>query len=402
MEDKQMKGLPRNFKALILATLPYQLVSSISGILFLWIVLEYTASPILGGIFSDVSEIGILFIVPISLYISRVKGKKSVYIKSQLFVALSAIVVFIIFLTGNRMWELIAIFSLSFTNMFLLLFARTIVVFWQSQFLQKEQYQGGFAYSEALIAAANLGSYALAGILTYFNYSYALGIFAVGILFSTILATRIHPESDNYVPPERKPFRESYSEITKNPSMKQYLAYVFTSGFITAPMSLILLELVIIRFSGSSFALTFILTVSMSATIIGPMLASKVKKGILTNFIIISIAPIALLMILLAFLFQYIFVAIDLFFILLAFTFHLPFSGNLKYSIADEKHIIALQSIDDLLQFLPYLIMLPITGIVIQLFGIDYALYLAAVMPIIAIAVLYKSEELHHFSVQGE
>lgn len=107
-------------------------------------------------------------------------------------------------------------------------------------------------------------------------------------------------------------------------------------------------------------------------------------------------------MILLTFLFQYIFVAIDLFFILLVFTFHLPFSGNLKYSIADEKHIIALQSIDDLLQFLPYLIMLPITGIVIQLFGIDYALYLAAVMPIIAIVVLYKSEELHHFSVQGE
>ena len=377
-----------------------QVVDSIPSVIFLWIILQYTKSAILGSFYGDISELSILLMIPISLFISRSSGKRKLYLMAHFFMLLSGAIVLIVLLTGNRLLELAAIFIMGFVVSVMGLFYRSINQFWSREFLKEHQYQKGSSYYMVIFFASYIASFALAGVLTYINYYYSLAIYLVGVLLSILLIFRIHPESESYVPQERRSFRESYSEIIKNRSMKEYLIFIFFVNCIGAPLMLVILELVMTRFSNSSFALTIILTVGMAGGLFGSLLSAKIKKGNIKKFMIISLIPVALTMFILAFLSQYILVTIDLFFYIFFFSFHSPFSENLQYKIADQNQVIYLFSIRDTLRIIAYIVFLTIGGFLIEFVGIDYALYMSTLLAVISILIIYGSKDLAKYTVQ--
>ena len=338
--------------------------------------------------------------IPISLFISRSSGKRRLYLMAHFSMLLSGSVVLLFMLTGNRLLELVAIFIMGFVVSVMGLFYRSISQFWSKEFLKEEQYQKGGSYHMMIFFVSDISSSALAGVLTYINYYYSLTIYIVGVILSTFLIFRIHPESENFEAPEKRSFRESYSEIIKNRSMKEYLIFIFFVNCIGAPLMLVILDLVITRFSNSSFVLTVILTVSSAGGLFGSVLSSKIKKGNIKNFMIISLIPVALTVFTLTFLDQYILVAIDLFFYILFFSFHPPFSENLEYKIADQEQVIQLYSIRDTLRIIAYIVFLTIGGFLIEFVGIDYALYMSTLLAVISILIIYGSKDLAKYTVQ--
>ena len=399
-KNKPEESLSKNFMALLSEGIPVQVVGSIPSVIFLWIILQYTKSAIMGSFYGDLSELGILLMIPISLFISRTSGKRRLYLMAHFSMLLSGAIVLLVMLTGDRVLELAAIFIMGFVVSVMGLFYRSINQFWSREFLKRGEYQKGSSYYMVIFSASYIASYALAGILTYINYYFSLAIYIVGVLLSILLIFRIHPESENYEPPERRSFRKSYSEIIKNRSMKEYLIFIFFVNCIGAPLMLVILELVMTRFSNSSFALTIILTVGMAGGLFGSFLSSKIKKGNIKNFMIISLIPVALTMFILTFLSQYILVTIDLFFYILFFSFHSPFSENLEYKIADQKQVVQLYSIRDTLRIIAYIVFLTIGGFLIEFVGLDYALYMSTLLAVISILIIYASKDLAKYTVQ--
>ncbi|EQB74560.1 MAG: hypothetical protein AMDU4_FER2C00003G0005 [Ferroplasma sp. Type II] len=399
-ENKDNIGrLSRNFRLQTSSAFASHIGESIASLLFLWIILIYSNSSILGGLYGGIGYgLGLLYL-PISFYTSRIKNKKRLVIKYETFRAVSVLLVLGVLFTGIHSFVIISIFASSIILTTGALIVSPIHSMWLSEFVKKEQYHRAFSLRYIVHSASSIMGSAIAGMITYFSFYYGVMIFFVAMLISTILTTMLKPKNDNIPAQENKGFRESISKALADKTIKQYLlTTALFENSIGAPMYLIVEALVLISFSKSPLALTLLIVVTLVGGIVGPAISSIFQHGnIRKKNIVLSILIIPTLVIV-PFLDSYLLVAISLFAYGVIASSAGPFVESLHYQIAEGEQLLYLTSAHRTITGIGSATTVIMVGIAIKFFGVSIGFYISAAFAFITAVSYILSKELKKFN----
>ncbi len=395
-----IEKLSRNFRLQISSGFASHIGESMASLLFLWIILVYSNSSILGGLYGGIDYgLGLLYL-PVSVYTSRIKNKKRLVVKYESYGVISILLVLGALFTGIHSFVIVSIFASS-----IILSVRAVIVspihsMWQSEFVKKEQYHRAFSLVYIVLATSSIAGTVIAGMVTYFSYYYGVTIFFAAMLISTILTAMLNPKNDNIPEQENKGFRESISKALNDRTIKQYLlTTALFENSIGAPFYLIVEVLVLIRFSRSPIALTLLIVVVFVGGIIGPTIGSRFKHGnirkknILLNMLIIPTMAI------IPFLDSYLLVAISLFLYGVIASSAGPLVESLHYQIAAGEQLLYLSSAHKTITGIGSAATVIMVGIAIEFFGVSIGFYISAAFAFITALSYIVSKELKKFNM---
>ncbi len=371
-----------------------------ASLLFLWIILVYSNSSILGGLYGGISYgLGLLYL-PLSFYTSRINNKKRLVIKYKTYGVISILLVLGALFTGIHSIVIISIFASS-----IILSVGTIIVnpvhsMWESEFVKKEQYHKAFSLAHIVFATSSIVGTVIAGMVTYFSYYYGVMIFFTAMLISTILTAMLKPKNDNIPEQENKGFRESISKALNDRTIKQYLlTTALFENSIGAPFYLIVEMLVLVRFSRSPIALTLLIVVAFIGGIVGPTIGSRFKHGNIRKKNIMLNALVIPTLVIIPFLNSYLLVAISLFAYGVIASSAGPLVESLHYQIAEGEQLLYLTSAHKTITGIGSAATVIMIGIAIKFFGVSIGFYISAAMAFLAVFSYILSSELKKFNM---
>ncbi|MHB1441062.1 MAG: MFS transporter [Cuniculiplasma sp.] len=395
-----IEKLSRNFRLQISSGFASHIGESMASVLFLWIILIYSSSSILGGLYGGISYgMGLLYL-PLSFYTSRINNKKRLVIKYETYGVISILLVLGALFTGIHSFVIIGIFASSIILTMGAIIVSPIHSMWQSEFVKKEQYHRAFSLRSIVLTTSSIAGTVIAGMVTYFSYYYGVTIFFAAMLISTILTAMLNPKNDNVPEEENKGFRESISKALNDRTIKQYLlTTALFENSIGAPFYLIVEVLVLIRFSRSPIALTLLIVVVFVGGIIGPTIGSRFKHGNIRKKNILLNTLIIPTLVIVPFLNSYLLVAISLFLYGVIASSGGPLVESLHYQIAEGEQLLYLTSAHKTITGIGSAATVIMIGIAIKFFGVSIGFYISAAFAFITALSYIVSKELKKFNM---
>lgn len=141
----QDKPYSRNFKLMLAGEKVNNISSDMMLVLFPWIILTITNSPLLTGLEVAMADLPLALSFLVGYYLTKMKRKKPLYILSTAFRALILLFIFIVFMTGDHLYEIVALLIGYFLTSWTEDVTGQIGGYWGKEFLDEDQYQKGFS-----------------------------------------------------------------------------------------------------------------------------------------------------------------------------------------------------------------------------------------------------------------
>ena len=394
-----MKKLSTNFKLSLL----HRVIVSFSGglmfILFPWIVLTMTNSAFYTGFLVFLAELPLSVAFLVAHYISKIKKKKPLALGGASIKAIAIFSIFLAFLTGNRLYELIAIFIGFFVSAWASDVTRRIVNFWEKEFLDEEQYQRGSSLGQTFITIITLISYVAAGITISIGFNIGILIISIGYIISTVPLIFVKPRSDvkNI---QHHSLREGFSFFWKTGELRYLVIGLLTSALAFGGSIIVLEALVKFRYDGSPLILTLFVVGDMGGGIAGAILASRVRGNIRSLFVLFSISE-ALLVVSIPFTTSYIFIIPILFFMEGISNVEDVLSHTAFLKIIPQDLRLQILGVIGTATVFPMVLSPLIFGAIIQFISLPMAFYVMAILVIPSTIVFWYAKELKGVRVGG-
>ena len=395
------KPYSRNFKLLIAGGYVDNISLYMMLVLFPWLVLSITNSPFLTGLELAMSDLPLSLSFLVGYYLTRVKRKKQLFLLSTAFRALILLFIFVVFLTGDHLYDIVALLIGYFLTSWTEDVGEQIGGYWIKEFLDEDQYQRGFSLYGFLNMIITLISYILAGSFIAIGTVYSFPVLILGFTISTVIHSFIKPktESEGASEDDRHSFREGISYIWKNKALRYLMIQALLISLAFGGNIMVTEVLVKVRYSGSPLILTLLLVGAMIGGVVGNKYAEKIKgnprniMGLLTftNIPILLFVPFSP---------SYIYIIPDFF--LLMFTsqivgviFHTVF-----YKATPKDYMLQISGAHKTLALFPSVLSGLILGAVIQFISLDWAFYLMAIISAAILLVIWKAREIGDFKLQ--
>ena len=395
------KPYSRNFKLLIAGGYVDNISLYMMLVLFPWLVLSITNSPFLTGLELAMSDLPLSLSFLVGYYLTRVKRKKQLFLLSTAFRALILLFIFVVFLTGDHLYDIVALLIGYFLTSWTEDVGEQIGGYWIKEFLDEDQYQRGFSLYGFLNMIITLISYILAGSFIAIGTVYSFPVLILGFTISTVIHSFIKPKTESEGTPEddRHSFREGISYIWKNKALRYLMIQALLISLAFGGNIMVTEVLVKVRYSGSPLILTLLLVGAMIGGVVGNKYAEKIKgnprniMGLLTftNIPILLFVPFSP---------SYIYIIPDFF--LLMFTsqivgviFHTVF-----YKATPKDYMLQISGAHKTLALFPSVLSGLILGAVIQFISLDWAFYLMAIISAAILLVIWKAREIGDFKLQ--
>lgn len=279
MERKEMdrKGYSRNFKLLIAGSSVNNITSSMMLVLFPWIVLSITNSSFLTGLELAMSSLPLSVSFLVGYYLTKLKRKKPFEVGVTAIRALILLFILVVFLTGDKFYELISIFIGYFVTSWTEDVTSQIGGYWIKEFLDEDQYQKGTSLSRFINMLIILVSYIIAGLFIAIGIDLAFPVLISGYAVSAIIRSFIKPKSDEAQDDQPHSFKEGISYIWKNKILRYLMIQALLVSLAFGGFLVVLEVLVKFRYAGSPFVLTVLLVGGMIGGVVGSKLGSNVK-----------------------------------------------------------------------------------------------------------------------------
>ncbi|MHB8358492.1 MAG: MFS transporter [Thermoplasmataceae archaeon] len=395
------KPYSRNFKLLIAGGYVDNISLYMMLVLFPWLVLSITNSPFLTGLELAMSDLPLSLSFLVGYYLTRVKRKKQLFLLSTAFRALILLFIFVVFLTGDHLYDIVALLIGYFLTSWTEDVGEQIGGYWIKEFLDEDQYQRGFSLYGFLNMIITLISYILAGSFIAIGTVYSFPVLILGFTISTVIHSFIKPktESEGASEDDRHSFREGISYIWKNKALRYLMIQALLISLAFGGNIMVTEVLVKFRYNGSPLILTLLLVGAMIGGVVGNKYADKIKgnprniMGLLT----LTYVPIVLFI---PFSPSYIYIIPDFF--LLMFTsqivgviFHTVF-----YKATPKDYMLQISGAHKTLALFPSVLSGLILGAVIQFISLDWAFYLMAIISAAILLVIWKAREIGDFKLQ--
>ncbi len=273
------KPYSRNFKLQVAGSNVNNISSYMMFVLFPWIILSITNSSFLTGLELAMADLPLAFSFLVGYYLTKLKKKKTLYVLSTASRALILLFIFVVFLTGNHLYEIAALLIGYFFTSWTEDVTGQIGGYWNKGFLDEDQYQKGFSLSGTLSMTTILISYILAGSFIAIGTDYAFPILILGYAISTVIRSFIKPKSEleEAQKDERHSFREGFSYIWRNRALRYLMIYALLASLAFGATIVVIEVLVKFIYNGSPLILTVLLVGAMVGGILGNKFANKIR-----------------------------------------------------------------------------------------------------------------------------
>lgn len=395
MERKEMdrKGYSRNFKLLIAGSSVNNITSSMMLVLFPWIVLSITNSSFLTGLELAMSSLPLSVSFLVGYYLTKLKRKKPFEVGVTAIRALILLFILVVFLTGDKFYELISIFIGYFVTSWTEDVTSQIGGYWIKEFLDEDQYQKGTSLSRFINMLIILVSYIIAGLFIAIGIDLAFPVLISGYAVSAIIRSFIKPKSDEAQDDQPHSFKEGISYIWKNKILRYLMIQALLVSLAFGGFLVVLEVLVKFRYAGSPFVLTVLLVGGMIGGVVGSKLGSNVKGnprkvlGMLTSayipmVIFIPFSP------------SYIFIIPDAFLLMLTSQIVGVVFSTLFFKATPRDYMLQVRGAHTTLSLFPAVVSSVILGAVIQFISLDWAFYAIALLSACTILVIWQAREI--------
>ncbi|MHB1623331.1 MAG: MFS transporter [Cuniculiplasma sp.] len=267
----------KNFLLMITNRLFLGFSLSIVSILFVWIILTITGSPLLGGALQSIEVLPLLFSVLISYLVSRMRKRKPLSLIIAIIDTILLSSTLIAFLSGNKFFEILSIFVAVFLISLTRIAVSQIHVYWNKEFLAEEQYQSGNSFYHFLNEIFSLAGYIVAGISIAIGFKFGIEIIVGTYIFSIFPLLFIDPKLDHSEEEEKHSFGEGLHFFKENKKLLEQTILLLLLNFAMGGSIVVNEFLVKVRYNGSPFVLTILLITTSIGAIVGSIFSSRVR-----------------------------------------------------------------------------------------------------------------------------
>jgi len=395
----QNKPYSRNFKLLIAGSNVNNISSYMMLILFPWLILSITDSPLLTGLEIAMSDLPLSLSFLVGYYLTKVNRKKTLYILSTASRALIILFIFIVFLIGNHLYDIIALLIGYFFTSWTEDVSSQIGSYWIKDFLDEDQYQKGFSLSGFLSMIIILISYILAGSFIAIGIGYAFPILILGFIISTVIHLFINPESENAPEDEHHSFKGGFSYIWKNKVLRYLMieALLVSLGF--GGLIMVTEVLVKFKYNGSPLILTILLVGTMVGGIFGNKFADKIKGNPRNIMLLLTLLYIPIILFI-PYSPSYIYIIPDFFLLMFTSQIVSVIFETVFYKATPKDYMLQVSGAHTTLALFPAVFSGLILGAAIQFISLNYAFYIMAIISVAMLLVLFKAKEIGDFKLK--
>lgn len=395
------KPYSRNFKLDVAAANVDSISAYMMLILFPWIILSITNSSFLTGLELAMSNLPLAFSFLLGYYLTRVKRRKTFYVLSIGSRALILLFIFMVFLTGNHLYEIVALLIGYFLTSWTTDVSEEIGDYCIKEFLDEDQYQKGFSLIRFLSMIVILISYILAGSFIAIGTDYAFPVLILGFAISAVISAFIKPKSETEGTPEDDPhsFREGLLFIWKNKALRYLMTYSLLVSLAFGGTIMVTEVLVKFRYGGSPLILTVLLVGAMVGGVFGSKFADRIKGnprkiiGLLT----LTYVPIVLFI---PFSPSYIYLIPDFFLLMFASQIEGVIHSTVFYKAIPKNYMLQVGGAHKTIALFPAVLSSLILGAAIQFISLDWAFYLMAIISAAMLLVIWIAREIGDFKLQ--
>ncbi len=395
------KGYSRNFKLSIAGQSIDNISSSMMLVLFPWIVLSITNSSFLTGLELAISDLPLSASFLVGYYLTKLKRKKTIEVGVTAVRALILLFIFVVFLTGDKFYELISIFIGFFVTSWTEDISTQIGGYWSKEFMDEDQYQSGISLSKFLNMLSILVSYVMAGLFIAIGIDLAFPLLILGYAVSTIIRSFIKPKSEEAQEEQPHSFKGGISYVWKNKILRYLMIRNLLTSLAFGGFLVVIEVLVKFRYAGSPFVLTVLLVGGMIGGVVGSKLGSNVKGNPRRVIGVLTAAYIPIV-IFIPFSPSYIFIIPDLF--LLMFTSQIDgvVFSTLFFKATPKDYMLQVRGVHNTFSLFPAVVSSVILGAIIQFISLDWAFYATAILVVGQILVIWKAKEIGDVNMEEQ
>jgi len=397
----QDKPYSRNFKLLVAGSNVDNISSYMMLVLFPWLILTITNSPFLTGLEVAMADLPLSLSFLVGYYLTKMKRKKPLYLLLTASRALILLFIFVVFMTGNHLYEIVALLIGYFFTSWTEDVAGSIAGYWGKEFLDEDQYQKGFSLSGFLTMIIILISYILAGSFIAIGIDYAFPILILGFAISTAIHSFIKPKSELEGAPEEDShsFREGISYIWKTRALRYLMIYALLVSLAFGATVMVIEVLVKFRYGGSALILTLLLVMAMVGGVFGNKFADRIKGNPRNIMLLLTLTYVPIVLFI-PFSPSYIYLIPDFF--LLMFTSQIVgvIFETIFYKATPKDYMLQVGGAHTTLALFPGVLSGLIFGAVIQFISLDWAFYLMAIISAAMLLVVWIAREFGDFKLQ--
>jgi hypothetical protein len=370
-------------------------------VLFPWIVLIITDSSFLAGLELAVSNIPLGLSFLLGYYLTKIRNKKALYVGSTTVRALTLLFIFIVFLTGNKLYELVSIFIGYFITSWTEDISSQIGGYWIKEFLDKNQYQKGFSLDNFLNMIVILISYIFAGTFIAIGINLAFPILILGFAISSIIRLFIKPRSDGTLEDKPHTFKEGFSFIWNDKIMRYLMIQALLISLAYGGFLLLIESLVKFRYGGSAFILTDILVIAMIGGAVGSILGNKIRGNprVVMSTLIFVLIPLVLFI---PFSPSYIFLIPDAFLIMISNQLHGVIFSTIYFKVTPKDYMLQVRGAHSTLTLFPTVVSSLIVGAVIEFVSLTSAFYFIAILTVAVLYFTWHAKEIGEMKIGEE
>lgn len=397
----QRKGYSRNFKLLVAGSSVNNISSSMMLVLFPWIVLSLTNSSLLTGLELALSDLPLSLSFLVGYYLTKLKRKKTLYIGITALRALVLLFIFMVFLTGDKFYELFSLLVGYFITSWTEDVTSQIGGYWNKEFLGEDQYQKGFSLSSFLSMIVILISYILAGSFIAIGTALAFPVLISGFAIATVIRTFIKPKSEETEEDERHSFKEGFSFIWNNKNLRFLMVNTLLISLSFGGFLMVTEVLVKFRYGGSPFILTALLVGGMIGGVLGSKYASMIRGNPRTIVGLITFAHIPLVLFI-PFSPSYVFLIPDFFLLMFISQVEGVILSTIFFKSVPKDYMLQVRGAHSTMALFPSVLSSLILGAVIQFISLDWAFYLVAILVTVVLLVIWKTKEIGNFKMEDQ
>jgi len=389
-------GYSRNFKLLVAGENINNISTNMMLVLFPWIVLSITYSPLLTGLEFSLSGLPLSMSFIVGYYLTRLKNKKSLYVWTTVMRSLILLFIFLVFLTGNKLYELISIFAGYFLTSWSEDVTGQIGAYFLKGALDEDQYQKGFSLSGFLRMIILLISYIIAGYFIAIGTEYAFPVLILGFAISAVVNSLIKPVSESEEEETHHSFKDGVSYIWNNKILRNMTAQNLFFSLSVGGFLMMIEVLIKFVYNGSPLELTVLLVASMLGGVVGSKFAYKVggNPRKVMGFLAFALIP---MMIFIPFSPLYIYIVADGFIIMFASQIYGVIYSTVFYKAVPKDYILQAHSVHSSLTLFPAVFSSLILGAIIQFISLEWAFVVSGILLVPSIYFIWNSRQLDSY-----
>ena len=390
----------KNFKLSISHTTFSSFTSSMMLVLFPWIILSLTNSALLTGLVLSLSDAPLAVSFIVAYYVARLKKKKPLVLGGTFLRAVIIFSIFLVFLSGNKFWELLAIFIAFFIDAWIGDLTGQVHGFWTKEFLNEDQYQRGISIATMLNMVVTLISYIAAGIVIYIVVYNGFLVLMVGYIIATIPIIFIKPKSDESQDTELHSFRDGIFFLWNTKPLRYSLIFSMLTALTFGGFLMVIEVLVRFKYGGSPLILTLFLVGGMIGGVVGSIIGGKIKGNARSLLFIMALAHIPIL-IFIPFSPSYIFLIPDLFLLMILNQVENVLLGTIDYKVTPQDYMLQVRGVQETLGLFPAALSALVMGTIIQFISLKFVFYTMAILSISIVIEVWIARDLGDIKISS-